>query len=167
VGKNAGRGSKFNPVARFVATGAFVGYAPVAPGTVGSLVCAAALWAALPEVTLGSPAHAIWIFGVSLGAFIAMAVWAARAAEGFYGTDSSRIVIDEFAGYIVAIALLPKSLMVYAAAFLLFRFLDIVKPFPAARAESLGGGWGVVLDDLVAGLYANVLVRVMLLVKGV
>ena len=103
---------------------------------------------------------------ISLVAFLALAVWAADSAERAYGTDASRIVIDEFAGYLVAVALLPKSVFVYGAAFLLFRLIDVIKPFPAGRAESLPGGMGIVMDDVVAGIYANILIRIMLLVKG-
>jgi phosphatidylglycerophosphatase A len=94
-------------------------------------------------------------------------MWAAGVAEHSFGQkDASRIVIDEFAGYLIAVAFLPKTLLIYAAAFVVFRVIDVLKPFPAARLESVPGGAGVVLDDLVAGVYANVLIRIMLLVKG-
>jgi phosphatidylglycerophosphatase A len=66
----------------------------------------------------------------------------------------------------VAIAFLPKTILVYALAFLMFRVLDILKPFPARRMEDAGGGVGVVLDDVVVGVYTNVLIRIMLMVRG-
>ena len=103
---------------------------------------------------------------VSIAAFLAGSIWAADRAEKVYGSDASRIVVDEFAGYLVAVAFLPKSILVYVAAFLLFRVLDVLKPFPARRLEAVPGGLGIVLDDVVAGLYANVLIRIMLLVQG-
>ena len=155
-----------NPIVRFLATGAFSGYAPVAPGTVASFICAVLAWFLLPDLTTGSSTLAVVSMLISLVAFLALAIWAADSAERAYGTDASRIVIDEFAGYLVAVALLPKSIFVYGAAFLLFRLIDIVKPFPAGRAESLAGGAGIVLDDVVAGIYANILIRIMLLAKG-
>jgi phosphatidylglycerophosphatase A len=155
-----------SPLVRFLATGAYLGYAPFAPGTVGSLGCAVLVWFALPEVTTASPPLAIWAAVISTLAFTGLAVWAAGLAERTFGHDSSRIVIDEYAGFLFSILLLPRSLYVFAVAFVLFRALDIVKPFPARRAESLAGGVGVVLDDVVAGIYTNILLRLMLLVQG-
>ena len=149
---------------RFIATGAFSGYAPVAPGTVASFICAVLAWFLLPQVA-PSPLPVVAMV-ISLAAFVALAVWAAGCAERTYGEDGSAIVIDEFAGCLIALAFLPKSVFLYAAALLLFRLIDIVKPFPAGRAEGLRGGLGVVMDDVVAGVYANLLIRIMLLVKG-
>ncbi|MFH1502939.1 MAG: phosphatidylglycerophosphatase A [Candidatus Eisenbacteria bacterium] len=157
---------RLNPVTAFIATGAYSGYSPLAPGTAGSLVCAALAWFLLPQVTFGAGWLAVGAMAVSLAAFVAGSVWAADRAESVYGKDASRIVVDEFAGYLVAVAFLPKSAFVYVAAFLLFRALDVLKPFPARRLESVRGGAGIVLDDLVAGLYANVFIRIMLLVQG-
>ncbi|MBD3367417.1 MAG: phosphatidylglycerophosphatase A [Candidatus Eisenbacteria bacterium] len=152
--------------ARLVATGLGSGYSPVAPGTAGSFLCAVLAWFLVPETTAADPMLNIAAHAVSLAAFAALAVWASDRAQAVYGHDASRIVVDEFAGYLVAIFLLPKTLLVAVAAFLLFRVLDVVKPFPARRAESLPGGLGIVTDDLVAGVYANLLVRLMLLVRG-
>jgi len=129
-------------------------------------LCAVLAWFLLPEIGFGSGGPAVLVAILSLATFLAVAIWAADAGDRVYGKDASRIVIDEFAGFIISVAFLPKTVLVYVAAFLLFRILDIIKPFPARRAESLPGGVGVVLDDVVAGLYANVLIRVMLLVKG-
>jgi len=158
--------ASLNWITAFIATGGFSGYAPAAPGTAGAFVCAVLAWFILPEVTLASGAGPVWVALLSMAAFVSLAVWSAGAAEPVYGKDASRIVIDEFAGFILAIAFLPKTLLVYVAAFLLFRVLDIVKPFPARRLESVPGGLGIVLDDVVAGVYANVLIRIMLLVRG-
>ncbi len=157
---------KLNPLVRFLATGAYLGYAPLAPGTVGSLGCAVLVWFLVPEVTHASSPLAQVVAILSTLAFVALAVWAAALAERSLGHDASRIVIDEYAGFIISVLLLPKSLFVFGVAFVLFRALDIVKPFPARRAETLPGGIGVVLDDVVAGIYANMLLRVMLLVQG-
>lgn len=153
-------------VAHIVSTGAFLGYAPIAPGTVGAFGCAVLLWFLLPEVRFGAPVTPVLVTLLSTVAFTALAIWASTAAERHFGKDASRIVIDEFAGMLVAVLFLPKTLTVYAVAFVLFRILDILKPFPAGRAESLPGGVGIVMDDIVAGIYANALVRIMLLVAG-
>ncbi len=158
--------TKLHPVVRFLATGAYLGYAPVAPGTVGSLGCAVLIWFFVPEVTAATSHLGLWVMLLSTLAFAALAIWAADLAERQFGHDSSRIVIDEYAGFIVSVLLLPKSLLLFAVAFVLFRALDIVKPFPARQAEALPGGVGIVTDDLVAGIYTNILLRVMLLVQG-
>lgn len=157
---------RLNTLTAFIATGAMSGYAPIAPGSAGSLVCAVIAWFILPEVTFRSGALPVGVMLLSLVAFWALAVWSAGAADRVYGKDASRIVIDEFAGFLISVALLPKTAFVYVAAFLLFRVLDVLKPFPARRLEAVPGGLGVVMDDVVAGLYANVLIRIMLLVKG-
>jgi phosphatidylglycerophosphatase A len=155
-----------HPVARLVATGCFLGYSPVVPGTVGTFGCAVLLWLAVPGVTLSSGATAVAVYSLSVLSFAALAVWASTAAERAFGKDSSRIVIDEFAGFVVAVLFLPKSVFVFVAAFLLFRLADILKPFPARRAESLPEGLGIVADDIVAGVYANLLVRIMMAASG-
>ena len=157
---------RLHPLVGFLATGALLGYAPLAPGTVGSLGCAVLMWFFVPEVVPASGPLAVSTMLLSTLAFIALAVWTAELAERRFGHDASRIVIDEYAGFVVSVLLLPKSLLVYAVAFLLFRALDIVKPFPARRCEALPGGTGIVLDDVVAGIYANLLLRLMLLVQG-
>ena len=151
---------------RFLATGAYLGYAPIAPGTVGTLGCAVLLWFVVPEVTAASSHLALVMMLMSTLAFVALAIWSADLAERQFGHDASRIVIDEYAGFVFSILLLPKSLLVFAVAFLIFRALDIVKPFPARQAEALPGGTGIVMDDVVAGIYTNILLRVMLLVQG-
>ena len=161
--KSAGR---LNPIVRLVATGGGTGYAPVAPGTVGSLACAVLVWFFLPEVTGASTPAAVAVVVLSTLAFVAMAIWTADLAEREFGHDSSRIVVDEFAGFLVAVLLLPKTLLIMIVAFLIFRVMDIVKPVPAGRAESLPGGIGIVMDDVVAGIYTNLLLRLMLLVRG-
>lgn len=158
---------ELNPLVAFLATGAYLGYSPIAPGTAGSFGCAVLLWFVLPAITMASPPLLLVAFAISVAAFVVLAMWAAGQAEHSFGErDASRIVIDEFAGYLIAVAFLPKTILVYAAAFIIFRVVDVLKPFPAARLESVPGGAGIVLDDLVAGLYTNVLVRIMLLVRG-
>jgi phosphatidylglycerophosphatase A len=151
---------------RLLATGGYLGYAPVAPASVGSLGCAVLLWFLMPPIGFDDSATAISVLALTVAAFVALSIWVAGRAEVALGHDSRRIVIDEFAGFLVAVAFLPKSALVYVLAFVLFRVLDVLKPFPARRVEAAGGGVGVVLDDLVVGVYTNVLVRIMLLVRG-
>jgi phosphatidylglycerophosphatase A len=133
-------------VAVAIATAAGTGYAPVAPGTVVSLLTAVALWL-LPftQVTLV----------VTLVAVIAAGVWSGHRAERVLGCkDPGAVVVDEVAGMMLSVLLVPRTPAVMLSAFVLFRIFDIWKPFPAYQSQALPGGWGVMADDVIAGLYA-------------
>ncbi|GAB4484785.1 MAG: phosphatidylglycerophosphatase A [Thermodesulfovibrionales bacterium] len=136
-----------------IATIGPVGRIPFAPGTFGSLVCLLLLGLLQP-----SPAAHSAIIAVSL----LIGIPSAAAAEAFLGEkDSGRIVIDEFAGYAVATLGLPLSAPVLSASFLSFRGFDIYKPLGIRRMERLfHGGAGVMADDILAGVYANLSVRI-------
>jgi phosphatidylglycerophosphatase A len=130
-----------------IATAGGIGLIPVAPGTVGSLL-GVALWAGL--AALGTAASlAAWV------PLAGLAIWASGRAQRALGEDDGRIVIDEVAGQLTALLLLPVRLEVALAGFALFRVFDIWKPGPVRALESLPGGAGVVADDLAAGLLAN------------
>lgn len=136
-----------------LATGCYAGYAPVAPGTFGTLV-AIPLCYFLSRLGL---VHGI----LFLGLFTGFAVWMSGEAEKvFKKKDSGLIVIDEIAGLLVTLFLIPWSVKSVVIGFFLFRLMDIAKPFPIRRLETkLPGGWGVVGDDVLAGIYANVALR--------
>ena len=138
-------------IAKVVATVAYVGYAPIAPGTAGSAVAAACYWA-LPEL---NRIHSlvITLFLLLVG------TWASSKAEGVYGRDASKIVIDEFTGFFIAVLLLPKTVVIILLGFFVFRFFDIFKPFPIRQAEKMKGGLGVMADDVLAGICTNILLR--------
>lgn len=138
-------------------TGAGAGYLPWFPGTAGTLV-------ALPlSLALNRIAGASLLLGLlTLAAFLLVAIWLADKGEEILGEkDSPRIVIDEIAGFVLANFLSPPQLKPTLAAFILFRFFDIIKLFPAGRAEKIPGGAGVVLDDLIAGLYTFMILRLL------
>ena len=141
-------------IAKAVASVFYAGYAPVAPGTVGSAAAAAVYWA-LPEwnPTIGV---AVTLFLLLVG------IWASSKAEGVYGHDASKIVIDEFTGFFIAVLFLPKTLVVVILGFFIFRFFDILKPYPLRHAERMEGGLGVMADDVLAGIYTNILLRLYL-----
>ncbi|MBM3262270.1 MAG: phosphatidylglycerophosphatase A [candidate division Zixibacteria bacterium] len=144
-----------NTVAVFLATGCYAGYAPKAPGTVGSLVGVALAYVL---TFLSWPVYAIVaIFGV------ATAIYVSGAAEKRFGHDGRQIVIDEIIGMVVTMAFLPSSWLSFLLGFVFFRAMDIIKIFPANWAQKLPGGIGVVADDLVAALYAHFLVRFTLM----
>ncbi len=135
----------------FIATAAGTGYSPVASGTVGSAL-AVAIWAAsrgLPPLL-----YLALVVGVT-----ALGTVAAQSAEAIFGgKDDGRITIDEVAGMLLSLAFLPAAvspILLGGVGFLLFRAFDIAKPPPALLAETLPGGLGVMADDLVAGVYAN------------
>jgi phosphatidylglycerophosphatase A len=128
-----------------------VGRAPLAPGTVASALTAVVLWL----LQLSTPALLALLIVVT-----AFGTWAAEEAERALGSgkDPGAIVVDEVAGMLLSVLTVPLSLPVLLVAFLLFRVFDVVKPFPANVSQRLHGGLGVMIDDLIAGLYALALV---------
>ena len=144
--------SKPNAV-MFLATGGYVGRAPFASGTFGSLV-------GLPLVFLLS--RTTWPVATILTvALILGSVWVAHLAEQqLKAKDPGCIVIDEIAGMCVTMLGIPLTLTTGLAGFFLFRLFDVLKPPPARQMEKLlPGGWGVVMDDVVAGVMANIVLR--------
>lgn len=142
-----------NQLAILIASFGYVGFFPIAPGTAGSLAAlvlfAFVRWVGMPAFELGM-----------IAAVMVAGVWAANGAERALGQkDPGPIVIDEVLGMLITLAVIPVSLTAVLVGFLLFRLFDIVKPFPAARMEHLPGGYGVMLDDVVAGLYAHLALR--------
>ncbi len=122
----------------------------MAPGTAGSLVTLIALWLI--------PFNRVALLG-TLVVVTGLGMWAASRVERALGAkDPGVIVIDEVAGMLLSVLTLPRTIPVLLTAFLLFRVFDIVKPFPARESQSFSGGLGVMLDDLIAGAYALVLV---------
>ncbi len=135
---------------RWVATVGGVGYSPVAPGTVGTLVGVLVVW------RLGT-GPGLWIL-TSLGALIGVAVLS--AFERHVGTkDPSAAVLDEVVGYWACVAAMPYTAGIALCSFLLFRLFDILKPFPAREVEACRGGWGIMCDDLVCAVYVQLLLR--------
>lgn len=143
----------------FLATGAYSGYAPVASGTVGSLVALPLIFLSAQLLSLSSVLQVVVLVLAIVGA-----CWIAGAAEQYLGEhDSGKIVVDEIVGFLTATALLELTLPRLLVAFFLFRLFDILKPPPARYFDQqVPGGAGVVLDDVCAGIYANLIVRVLL-----
>lgn len=143
-------------LAVFVATVGYAGYFPVAPGTVGSL---AGLVVYLLVWWSGSPAVEVLLIAV----LFASGVWAGTIAERYFGgIDPGPIVIDEVVGMLVTLAFIPVGPTGAIAGFFLFRLFDVVKPYPAGRLERLHGGLGVMADDAMAAVYANVSLRLLM-----
>jgi len=143
-------------LAVFIATVGYCGYFPIAPGTVGS---AAGLVFYLLVRWTQSPAVEV---GMIVVLFIA-GVWAGTTSERYFGgIDPGPIVLDEVVGMLITLAFVPVGLAGALIGFLLFRIFDVIKPFPAGRFESLHGGLGVMADDAMAAVYANIALRLVL-----
>jgi len=142
-----------------LATGFSVGRIPLAPGTFGSLL-GIPLCLVLAEIGLDVMVAAAAV------AFVLFAVWIAGKAERLIRIkDAPCIVIDEMAGITVTMLGVPLTPLNLTAGFIAFRVLDIIKPFPARYMDAkVAGGWGIVMDDVVAGLYCNLLLRAISLI---
>lgn len=135
-----------------IATLGPIGHIPFIPGTAGSLVGLGIAW-----ILSVSPAYQLLGTLVALG----LALWSSGPAARAMGKeDPSCIVIDEVAGMMVAVIALPVRWSVYIGGFLLFRFFDIVKPFPIRQVQRIPGSLGIVFDDLLAGVLVNLMVRI-------
>jgi phosphatidylglycerophosphatase A len=133
------------------ASGLFSGYSPVASGTVGSAVGVAFYF--IPGF------ENLYIILPLCVLVFALGVKASASMENVYGHDPGEVTIDEVLGMWISLLFLPKKIVIIVVAFLVFRILDIVKPFPARRFDNLHGGAGVMLDDVVSAIYTNLLLQ--------
>lgn len=143
-------------LAVFLATAAYTGYFPVAPGTVGSavglLVYVGVWWTQSPVVEVAL-----------IAGLFAVGVWAGTTAEQYFGgIDPGPVVIDEVVGMLITLAFIPVGWSAALAGFFLFRVFDVIKPYPAGRFEQLHGGLGVMADDAMAAVYANLCLRLLM-----
>lgn len=138
-----------------IASGFGSGFSPVAPGTAGALL-ATVVWLIL-SCFISYPV--LWILTVSMILlFTWLGIVSANALEKAWGKDPSRIVVDEMVGVWIALLAVPEGNLLYVvAAFVLFRFFDILKPLGIRKMECLSGGLGVMMDDILAGIYSLVL----------
>ena len=140
-----------------LATGFGAGYVPIAPGTAGTLV-AIPIFLVLSSIPFP-------LYELTILTFFFFASWISGEAERCWERrDDPRIVIDEIMGYLITMVWLPKTTLFIILGFFLFRFFDIVKPPPIRLLEKAKGGYGVVLDDIVAGIYANIVLQLIRLI---
>lgn len=146
-------------LAVFIATVGYCGFFPIAPGTVGSaagLVFYLLVWWA--QSPLFEAALIVLLFAVG--------VWAGTTSERYFGgIDPGPIVLDEVVGMLITLAFIPVGIAGALIGFVLFRLFDVLKPFPAGRFEKLHGGLGVMADDAMAAIYANLVLRLVLSVR--
>lgn len=141
-----------------IGTGFGAGFFPWGPGTAGALLATLMWWGG--SVLLGAECLVLAV-SLLIIVFTAAGIWAANRLEPFWGEDPSRVVVDEMVGVWIPLLVCPAGNYWYVlAAFLLFRLFDIVKPFGVRHMEQMKGGVGVMMDDILAGLYAMVLVYI-------
>ncbi|MEW6443563.1 MAG: phosphatidylglycerophosphatase A [bacterium] len=141
----------------FLATGCYIGYLPGAPGTWATLLLGVPLSLALKELGEGG-----YLLG-SLGVVLVSIPLSGFVEKKLEERDPQFVVVDEIAGFLIALAYIPVSLSTLAGACALFRLFDIVKPEPARFVDRrFPGGWGITLDDVVAGLYTNILMHLFM-----
>ena len=136
-----------------------IGYIGKGGGTVAAIACGICWYMALVGNYQGHIAIIITALITALG------IWSGNKVEPLWGKDHSRVVIDEVAGMCISLLFIPVTLNYVIAALILFRFFDIVKPLYIRRMEALKGGWGVMMDDVLAGVYANIVLQIFIALK--
>ena len=140
-------------VGLFIATCGYLGYVPIAPGTFGSAAGLAVFFAVRSTGSVAVELAAIVVL-------FAIGIWSGTIAEHhFGGLDPGPVVLDEVVGMLITLALLPVNVTGAIVGFLVFRVLDVVKPWPSAQFEKLPGGLGVMADDGMAAIYGNLVMR--------
>lgn len=143
---------KVSLLSKVIATGFFLGYAPVAPGTVGSLVAVLIYWFLInSNLQLFALLFFFFIVGVLTSAEI----------EKRNGHDPPIVVIDEIVGMWISLLFVEKKILIVLISFLTFRAMDVIKLPPAKKFDSMKGGFGIMMDDVVAGIYANVITQIL------
>ncbi len=145
-----------NELIKFIATGAYSGYSPIAPGTAGSLV---GILIYLLAVTLNQvQGFSYFLLTISI---VLIGIWVSGKAEYIFNRkDSQKIVIDEIAGILISLFMLPNGFWIMLSGFIIFRIIDISKPFYVL--ERLPRGFGVMMDDVAAGIVTNMILRIFL-----
>ncbi|HSH00320.1 MAG TPA: phosphatidylglycerophosphatase A [candidate division Zixibacteria bacterium] len=141
-------------IIRALATGFYSGYSPVVAGTVGSIPPLALAYFFIEG--------AVATLAVVAALTTLVSIWAAGEGERLFGHDSKMIVSDEWAGMFITLLFVPHDPLNYLIAFICFRVFDVVKVWPAGAAERLPGGWGVTMDDVVAGIQANLATQLII-----
>ena len=145
---------KINLLERLLGSGFFSGYIPIAPGTFGSLIALAIY------LIPGFENPTILLTLISL--FSIIGIYTGNKFEKIYGKDPAQCTIDEMVGMWITLLFIPKYIWYILIAFIIWRILDIIKPFPANIVEKIKGGWGIMLDDIVAGIYSLILVHIII-----
>jgi phosphatidylglycerophosphatase A len=143
-------------LAKFIATGGGIGYIKKGSGTVAAFLMCVVWYFSFRNY---SPNN--WLVAGLIIIIFVVGIWSSTAVEKIWGKDSSKVVIDEIGGMCVSLFLLPFCVPYIIIGFVLFRFFDIAKPLFIRRSEALPGGWGVMADDLLAGIFANLIMQIV------
>jgi phosphatidylglycerophosphatase A len=142
---------KISISSKLIATALFSGYAPFAPGTVGSLLAVLIYWFLINSN--------LFLLLLSVCFFI-LGVFTSEEFEKRDGHDPSVVVIDEVVGMWISLLFVERGILNVFVAFLMFRVMDVLKPFPARHFDKMSGGFGIMMDDVIAGVYANILTHI-------
>ena len=140
---------------KLIATVLGIGYVRKGGGTIAAAVCCI-IWIIIPV----SNSTNYWQVLITILISV-LGVWSGNAVDAIWGKDSNKVVIDEVAGMMITLLLIPVQLKYVLAGLVLFRFFDIAKPLFIRKMELLPKGWGVMADDIIAGIYANLLLKVV------
>jgi len=144
---------------KLVGSGFYTGYVPIASGTFGSLVAIVIyLFPGFEKLQIIIPAI-ILLFAYGL--------FVSSKFEKVYGKDPAQCTVDEIVGTWIALIALPKTFLIILTSFLVWRALDIIKPFPAKTSEKLPGGIGIMIDDVISGFYSLIIVHLIVYTFGV
>lgn len=152
-------------IAKILASGFGTGYAPIAPGTVGSILMTFILYGMIRFELFDYTEFQILLILLTILLFV-IGVWASNVVESDWGKDPSKVVIDEMLGIVVAFICIPMEYVYLIVSLVLFRVFDIWKPLGIRKMEDYKGGIGVMADDLLAGIYANITLQVLILLQG-
>lgn len=150
---------QINLFEKIVGSGLFTGYIPFASGTFGSLIALFIYWIpGFEQIYVIAPAIILlFIYGIFI----------TSKFESVYGKDPSQCTVDEFVGTWIALIALPKTFFISLTSFMIWRILDIIKPFPARTSENLNAGWGIMMDDVISGLYTLIILHLIVYFFGV
>ena len=149
---------KINFFEKFIGSGFYTGYSPIASGTVGSI--AAVLIYLIPGF------EQLFIIIPSIIIFLVYGIYLGNKFEVEYGKDPAQCTVDEVVGTWISLVALPKSTALILSAFLLWRILDIIKPPPARGFEKIKGGLGIMIDDVVSGIYTLIIMHLIVYLVG-
>ena len=144
-------------IIKFFGTGFFSGFFPIAPGTFGSII--AVLIYLIPGF------EHFYIIGSAIVLFFIIGIYTSGKIENLIGHDPSIVVIDEFVGMWLSLIFISKLWYFILIAFLLFRIFDIIKIFPANIIDRKNGGFAIMFDDVIAGIYTNIILQILLYIK--
>jgi phosphatidylglycerophosphatase A len=150
---------QINLFEKIIGSAFFTGYIPFASGTFGSIIALIIYF--IPGF------EKIWIIIPAIIILFTYGVYVSFKFENNYGKDPAECTVDEVVGTWIALITLPKTILITLTSFFIWRILDIIKPFPAGTSEKLAGGWGIMVDDVIAGIYTLIIVHLIVYLFGV